>query len=1000
MKVIVVPSQKSLIDLLADRLVHASQPLPESWVVFPEKRPGHYLIKALAQRLKKSFLPPKTDSFDGFVDRLYTENLGLEAPLLTLIDAVSILYELHRTHPEHQLPAQVEEQGHNFPRSSQNQFYTSLDQFFSLGIKLYQDLEELKLGMVSRDKFLMIDSLVAEKIPVQTRNRFQKLSFFFEQFYSWLEREKFSTRASRLETVLKRIELEQIDDFNQLILAGFFVMSRAEATLLKKFLTSEKTSLYLIDSPGLEEIVRQLELSPRDLERIESPAEIQTEMKFHHSPDSHGQLFLLRNLMAEKITNLSLLNERQVIVLPAAETLIPLEQQALSEIPQEFYNLSLGYPLTRTPVFSFFDNLFNLLQGADEDDRFYIPDYLNFVLHPYTKNIYFPGQPRRAEFTRILFHLLQTVLTEKKGKLFWGLKEIEAEPELNRRLARYAAENPEAPEASDFLRHLTLIHQTTIQPFLSLENIRDFADKLSSLLEFLKADSTASLHIFFQPYTEAIFGCLESLKNSFSRGLSFVHISSYFNLFRRLLAEARVPFPGTPLHGLQVLGFWETRCLSFDEVYLLDMNEEVIPGTGRGDTLLPYDLRKALSLQTHEDREKRMEYYLRALVSGARKVHFFFIENSQTEKSRYLEKLIWEKQKEDQQPDSSKYFDKLSYRMDLTSPEPPDIPKTGKIIEFLKNLEFSASRLDAYLTCPLKFYYSVILRLEEKEAISEGLEQSQIGTLVHEILRSYFKPYLGKELPARMDLATLTDQIESIFGARFSQPLSGNFYLMKEQIKSHLEDFILDYQLPLAKKLGQTGLKLLALEKKVSCDYQIEGVSFSLSGRLDRIEKRNSYLCLLDYKTSANEKYHQIDFKKLDLEKRLTWPEAIGSLQLPFYQLLLALEANIPAEDIYAAVLLLGKNRIDEKIEYSPLIPKKSRSQPTRSSELDQPELMVFPFNQTEEDLELRKENFRLIKEVIERLLLEIISPEIPFSASLSRKDSCSHCPYSDFCSQ
>ncbi len=1000
MKVFVVPPQKSLVELLADTLVQSRQPLPKAWVVFPEKRPGHYLIKALAQRLKKSFLPPKIDSFDGLVDRLYTGGLGLEAPLLTPIDAVSLLYELHRTHPEHQLPPPSEEQNYYLPGNSQNQFYTSLDQFFSLGIKLYQDLEELKSALVSRDKFLMIDSLVAEKIPVQARNRFQKLSFFFEQFYSWLERENFSTRASRLETVVKRIEPEQIEDFNQLILAGFFMMSRGEAALLKKLLSLEKTSLYLIDGPGLEEIVKQLELSPSDLESIESPVEFQTEMKFHQSPDSHGQLFLMRNLMAEKITNLSLLNERQVIVLPAAETLIPLEQQALSEIPQEFYNISLGYPLTRTPVFSFFDSLFNLLQGTDEDGRFYIPDYLNFVLHPYTKNIYFPGKPRRAEFTRILFHLLQTVLTEKKGKLFWGLKEIEAEPELNRRLARYAAENPEAPEALDFLRHLTSIHQTTIQPFLSIENIRDFAEKLISLLEFLKAESTASLHVFFQPYREAIIGCLESLKSSFSRGLSFVHTSSYFNLFRRLLAEARVPFPGTPLHGLQVLGFWETRCLSFDEVYLLDMNEEVIPGTSRVDSLLPYDLRKALSLQTHEDREKKMEYYLRALISGARKVHFFFIENSQTEKSRYLEKLIWEKQKKEQQPDSSKYFDKLSYRLDLTNPEPPDIPKTDKVIEFLINLEFSASRLDAYLTCPLKFYYSVILRLEEKEAVSEALEQSQIGTLVHEILRSYFMPYLGKELPARMDLEALTSQIESTFGARFSQPLSGNFYLMKEQIKSHLEDFILNYQLPLAKKMGQPGLKLLALEKKISCDYQIEGVSFSLSGRLDRIEKRDSYLCLLDYKTSASEKYHQIDFKKLDLGKRLTWPEAIGSIQLPFYQFLLASEANIPAEDIYAAVLLLGKNQIDEKIEYSPLIPKKPWRRSTKNSEQDQPELMVFPFNQTEEDLELRKENFRLIKKVIERLLLEIINPEIPFSASLSRKDSCRRCPYSDFCSR
>jgi inactivated superfamily I helicase len=48
-----------------------------------------------------------------------------------------------------------------------------------------------------------------------------------------------------------------------------------------------------------------------------------------------------------------------------------------------------------------------------------------------------------------------------------------------------------------------------------------------------------------------------------------------------LFSEARVRFPGTPLRGLQVLGFWETRCLQFDDVYFLDLNDDVLPGLAK-----------------------------------------------------------------------------------------------------------------------------------------------------------------------------------------------------------------------------------------------------------------------------------------------------------------------------------------------------------------------------------------------------------------------------------
>jgi ATP-dependent helicase/nuclease subunit B len=977
MKVTIVPTNLDLIELITNDLLPFNQDFSRTWIIFPEKRPGHYLRKALALRIKSGYFPPIIDSFDEFIDRLYEKFLGIKDKLITPLEAINFLFDLH----------------HSIPSPAGRRAFLSLDEFFPLGLKLYQDLEELKAAGLSREKFLMVDSLVVESIPEKSRERLQKLSFFYENFYAWLEKENYSTRASRFQTVIEKINSEILDHLDLIILAGFYPQVEAEIKLFQKILDSDKSRLYLGEGPGIEEVVKKLKIDSGDLVRLENPAGTPAEIEFFLSPDGHGQLFALNHLLTEKVNHPELASEKQVIVLPAAETLIPLHQQTLSALPEDSYNISLGYPLTRTPLYSFFDCLFNLIQTADEEGKFYAPDYLNFVLHPYTKNIYFPGPQRRAELTRILFHLVEKVFTRKKGKLFWSLTEIISEPELNQQLAAYVTENPELPEAEAFLNHLDFIQQKTIQPFLKITSIGDFASKLIDLLDFIARNSTASLHLFFEPYAEAFFEQLQQLKTSLLSQKSFQNRSSYFHLFRQLMAEARVPFPGTPLQGLQVLGFWETRCLKFEEVYLLDMNEGVLPGGSKIDSLLPFYLRKALGLLTHQEREKRTEYYLRQLLGGAKKVYLFFMENNQVERSRYVEKLLWEYQKKENEPDSSKYVKSISYRIALSYPEKAVFPKNDSILKFLKNLEFTATRLDTYLKCPLQFYYSSVLGLSEREEISEIIEKTDLGLLVHSIFKEYFKPYLNKKLKLPLDLTRLSSLVEVQFERNYSSPLSGSSFLIKEQMVKHLKEFLLNYQQPLIEKLTEKklGLTIIGLERKFRLNYKLGQREIHLVGLTDRLELRGKELCLLDYKTSASKKSYQINFDKLKLADRSTWAEAIKSLQLPFYQLLISPELSYPAEEIHSAVLLLGRNKIDLDIEFSPFMENKNKRQKKESG-------IIFPLDETEETREERKEKFQLLKEIIERLLLEIFNRDIPFSASMARKDSCSFCPFTDFC--
>ena len=121
--------------------------------------------------------------------------------------------------------------------------------------------------------------------------------------------------------------------------------------------------------------------------------------------------------------------------------------------------------------------------------------------------------------------------------------------------------------------------------------------------------------------------------------------NSYFHFFRKYVAHCFTPFEGTPLQGVQVLGFLETRALRFERVYLLDANEDVLPDTRKEETLLPFGVREILGLPTYIDRDMLSAYYFETLVKGSGEVHLFFIENERKEKSRFVERLLWERQK-------------------------------------------------------------------------------------------------------------------------------------------------------------------------------------------------------------------------------------------------------------------------------------------------------------------------------------------------------------------
>jgi ATP-dependent helicase/nuclease subunit B len=936
MKSFLLSPRISLVDAIAAELYCERKDFSKNLVVFPGKRPAHFLRKIIAGLAGGSFIPPVILSMDEFVDLAFAsiDNRRKIDPL----DAVALLYDIHCSTAE-----RIGGEG-----------FKTLDAFFSIGLKLYRDLEELLIERITVGRLREMCIVPGEVMPEPSQQRIASFEIFFERFYKKMDAESLSTRSLRYREVADRLEEADVRNYGKIIFAGFFALTASEKSIFQKLNEWDNTCLFFQDGPYIGEMLVRLGI---DTKQKDDTAGHPT-VVFTGSPDTHGQVFALAD-MIEPLRDGGGLDEKSAVVLPSADTLFPILRHGLPDFDDREFNISLGYPLLRTPLFGFLHALMELI-GAADGARIYIPAYLSFVLHPYTKNIYFTES---AETTRIIFHSIEEYYARHTSKTFVTLDEIEADERLFSLIMERLPEDLNHITVGEVRNHLAGIHRRTMRPFMDMVNVRDFSMKCVALITFIAEQSTARLHPLFSPFCEAFIESLDAIAQSLLGTKHFEERSSYFTFFRRYLTTRHAPFEGTPLRGLQVLGMLETRNIRFDRVFVLDANEDILPDTKREDSLLPGRAREILGLPTYRDRDRLAAYYFDVLVKGAKEVCIFFVENNRQEKSRFVEKIIWELQQRERITDSSRSIWSLQYRVHLENRVPEPIHKSSEIAEFLGRFAYSATAIDTYLACPLRFYYRYVLKIAEQiEAVGE-MDRADIGSLVHEALAAYFTPRLGRPLTELdLDPNEMSQRIGRIVEESFGGVPSGRGYLLMKQVQKRLGDYLEKYCGPLVRERPVT---IIAVETKMKAPFR----GFLLSGKIDAIQKRGEQICIIDYKTSANRNALKIAFHRLDPEERDTW-SAIGSLQLPIYRILYANEKKIDRSSIDAMFLMLGMTQVNLEIEM-PLFQKEGGAFALLSAMLD---------------------------EVLFRLLTEIADPNMAFHPTPDRKKNCPVCDYIRIC--
>jgi len=628
--------------------------------------------------------------------------------------------------------------------------------------------------------------------------------------------------------------------WDKVVFVGLNALSKVEEVLLLELQQAELADFYWdYDSRWLRDpenrasyfASRNLKLFPSQLKWDKEELGIPS-IEVIGIPSGIGQAKHVYNLLSELCKEEDEEgNIRTAVVLPDESLLVPV----LHAIPEHIrrINVTMGYPLSGTPVASLVNYVLALQKNVRYVDRnpyFYYRDVLPVLNHRYisiaapdviytliqdiseNNRIYIsPASLAKNELLSLLFTPV-TALTDFSSYLIGVLQE------LNKSLSFLSVqvEDEEYPVRSNDLEQEFLFHY-----FVTVNRMKEVMEET----------------------------CIE------------MKMETYFRLLKRITDSITIPFRGEPLSGLQIMGVLETRTLDFERVIILSMNEGIFPAKKAAGSFIPYNLRRGFGLPTYEHQDSIWAYHFYRLLSRASHISLLYDTRTtgvQTgEVSRYVHQLRYHYE--------VPLRDKLViYNVSSSKSPVLEVGKTTEVMEKLACFHqggeraISASAINTYLDCPLKFYFSVVENIREEEEATETIESNGFGSILHKVMEELYQPFCGKMVTAdllraiRKDTPTLKMAIARAFTVIFfkkdkeyARPLTGQNFLIGEMIRKYVEK-IIDRDCKL------TPFRYIMSEKRVSRTIDLaNGRTIQVKGFIDRIDEVNGAIRIIDYKSGS-----------------------------------------------------------------------------------------------------------------------------------------------------
>jgi CRISPR/Cas system-associated exonuclease Cas4 (RecB family) len=823
--------------------------------VFGGKRPGLFLKDRLWRKIKKSFIPPVIFSMDQFMHYIVSK----QSPVIKIpdLELYHFIYQISRKKLK-------------FLNSKQLNF----SKFLSWAKEIAAFIEQLDLEGIEDVSLLDVQksAAIGYEIPESMNYLLKNIVSVRKDYHKYLRKNKLYSRGLIYLEAANRSDKEKLKEFDQIFFGDLFYLHKTEKEVVNKFYKTGKTICVFQGSSKRWPILDKNFKLLAEPVKISKKTQSHCRLKFYQGFDSQSQVCLVKNIL-KSIKN----KDETLILLPNPETLISLLSEASCQLDE--FNVSLGYPLAKTSLATLFSYLFDV-HHQEKAGSYYAKDYLKVLRHPLIKNI---SIKEASLITRILVHKIEEALTGTikssiGGSLFISLSSIENDQDIYNECKKTLNSLGYDLNKPDYYKIINQIHNLFFRNWKKVDSFGEFSKQLRITLDCLSNHQLLAKFPLELKSLDALYKIEENF-SSLSFAVEAFGAEQIWNIFKQSVEATQISFIGSPLRGAQILGLFETRALQFKNVIVLDANEGILPKLKITEPLVPAEIKMSLGLPALGKEEEIQRYHFMRLVESAENVFLIWAKNQALEKSRFIEKIIWDRQKKENKIDLDS-IPQASFLLSFPKPAKP-VKKTSQIIKFLKNSTYSASRINTYLNCPLQFYYKYVLGLAEKDNLLEGVKDSQIGNFIHQFLFEVYSKFLGKK--------PVFDQkfnkyFQESFNRKYEKELKprmqSDSFLLKEIIKARLDKFFQE-----ERERVVDIIRIEALEKEYFDQLELEGLTLDFRYTVDRIDLlKENRLCVIDYKTGGSD---VIPAKLNNLEKidycREEIKSKIKSFQLPLY---------------------------------------------------------------------------------------------------------------------
>ncbi len=818
-------------DILAEKI-----DLQNAKFIFSSKRATIFFKETFKKQIKKTSFLPQLISIEDFIS---------EVADYEIIDNTELLFLFYQIYLETVTKDKAD----------------SFDKFISWSTIVLQDFNELDRYLIDANYIFnylsdikRLEEWFKDKKITELSKNYVNYFKNIGKYYQLLGK-KLTTLKSAYQGFVYKKAYENITEYiknkpnETFVFIGLNALNKAEESIIKELLLHKKAKIYFdFDSylfaqnlPYAKFIKKyknnwkyfDLEpfkfltndyISDKNIEVIGVPKNV-SQIKYASQ--------IIQNI-SKKSNNFT--NTAYVL---ANENLLPV---ALNSLPNEVerVNITMGYALKNISLSNLFLLFFKAHQNKakiGKNTKFYYKDVISILNFPIIKDYFFENDEKIND-------LINKKITEKNINFLTSKQIIKL------------FENPKNSLFAEII-------------FQAFENSILYIRRILYTLDILLNANTNHLETEYLIRFTQLFQQLENLETNYHY---LENLNSLESVFKQLLSLENLSFQGEPLSGLQIMGMLETRSLDFENIIITSVNEGFLPGGKIANSFIPFDVKNEFGLPTYKEKDAIFSYHFFRLLQRAKNIYLLY--NTETddfgssEKSRFITQLEI----------LSKNQKNHNFTHKIVSPNAPtqhkrllEIKKDSSVLKKLSQINekgFSPSTLTNYIVNPIYFYKQRILGIKPINELEETVAINTFGTVIHDTLEYFYKPFINIVL-TEADIRKMKKECTKVTKIFFEKNyINGDITkgknLLSFELAVHYIQLFLNQELQQIKQGNE--IVILELESKLETEILINKTanSIKIRGLVDRIDRYNGTIRIIDYKTGRVEQKN-LDIKNWEL---------------------------------------------------------------------------------------------------------------------------------------